>query len=292
MQPTQNKRTKLLPFDSQEETGNAKSVDNTRMGKKSPWEIVDAIILSDEEMVKCGAPEEWTKIALDNGWHPFGFRIKQPEAEQRVRTFNDGIDEFDQAWAKYAGIPKLFTRPGPNVRNVVVEWAKQMRNQTGINGSPIKMICLLNFKCELVDRSTPVLMSTQVEESFIPACVKATQEIKKRQVFFESICMEEDLKEDSTMYRVIFKKALQDAYPAVKLPILVPKDEPMAKSRGEKVSHIPIPQNEVIIANEKVARSEEEKVAFLVAMSIDEDSAMHRKFFELAMQEESDETRD
>ena len=259
MQATRNKRAKREPPDSQNEVGEIEgSADNSEVVTNNPWYLVEADILSDEYIMNSGAPKEWRKIALDNGWNPWGFRMNQSDDEQRLRTFNLGIEWFDLAWEKYAGIPKLVTRPGPSVRNVVIEWANQKRTNSGIKGSPIKMICLLHFMGELIDRSSPELMGTEVEHLFIPACEKATQAIKKRQAFFNSVSTEEN--EESPMYRVIFRAALQDAYPAVKVHTLIPESE-------------------------KVARSEEKQEAFLVAMSSHEDYAMHRTFFDKAMDE-------
>ena len=262
MPPVRKKHPKRVeqPDDHKAVDGD-KSVDKTGLGKKDPWQLVDDAILSDDEIMKSTAPEQWKKIALDNGWHPWSFRMNQAAEDQRLRIYNQGIEQFEAAWAKYAGLPQLIHAPGPNVRNVVVEWANQLRKNSGIKGSPIKTIALLHFKGELIDRSSPQLMCTRVEKLLIPACEIATKALEKRLAFFESTLTDvtsEDSTEQVAMYRVIFKKALQDAYPVVKIPTLFSE-------------------------NERIARSERELAAYLVAMSIDEDSAMHRKFFEGCM---------
>ena len=182
MPPIRNKRDKHT---SSEKEGAVMGMgDKTGDIKKDPWDIVDAAIHTDEKIRESGAPEEWIKIALDNSWPPWCFRMGQPEHELRLRTFDHGMEEFEHAWATYAGIPKLTATPGPNVRNVVVQWAKQLREQTGIKGSPIKMISLLHFNGELIDRSSPELMGNRVEQLFIPACEKATMALEKRLAFF------------------------------------------------------------------------------------------------------------
>ena len=88
MPPVRKKLPKRVeqPGDHEEVDGGKGIVDKTGLGKKDPWEIVHDAILSDDEIMNSTAPEQWKKIALDNGWDPWTFRMNQAADDQRLRT--------------------------------------------------------------------------------------------------------------------------------------------------------------------------------------------------------------
>ena len=187
---------------------------NVSGGAEDRWNVVDESIWSDEKVRAYQLPNGFKKISLDNGWNPVKFRTHSSVEKERARTFNTGMAMFDEAWKKHAKILPLTLTPGPCVRALITEWGHELDNNTGITGSPIPLIIELHTDELLIDRSTPQLYRQQHELLFLPACHAAWRQLIHHHTANEAVY--DPVRHEQLMKRVILKKALQDAYPALK----------------------------------------------------------------------------